>query len=214
MYKYVLNNKKLLLSGVFLLLFLIVSAGSVSATEVDNDSLIIEDDNISDTYGCGAAAFKIVLEDKRINITLDEAAKATNTVNGSTSMQDLIDGAEKYNLSAVGVNIQSEDLKTDYIVHMNIDNTEHWAVIEDVSEQTFSNNLTGEEVLPLDEFKQYYTNRSVIISNDSNFNIENFSSTLLSSQECKEIQGNKWPKLPKLPKIKIKIKTKFEIEIG
>ena len=45
-----------------------------------------------------------------------------------------------YNLSAVGASIKVEDLKTGYIVHMNIDNMGHWAVIEYLSDNVVLNN--------------------------------------------------------------------------
>ena len=96
---------------------------------------IYQEDNISD-YGCGVVAFQAVLKNKGINITLDEATNATNTINHTTSMQGFIDGAKNYNLSAVGVNIKAANLKTNYIVHMNIDGNEHWAVIENISPGT------------------------------------------------------------------------------
>ena len=162
------------------LLLLLVSVSSVCAADNNTGSLTTVKDNDS-VYGCGVVAFQTALEYNDVNISLEEAEKATNTVNGSTSMQGLIEGAEKYNLSAVGAVIKAEDLKTGYIVHMNIDNTGHWAVIEDVTEYVNLNDISDDLILPLDEFKKYYTNKTVIISNDP---------ILLSSLECDKIIGN------------------------
>ena len=164
-----------------------VSVSSVCAADNNTGSLTTVKDNDS-VYGCGVVAFQTALEYNDVNISLEEAEKATNTVNGSTSMQGLIDGAEKYNLSAVGASIKVEDLKTGYIVHMNIDNMGHWAVIEYLSDNVVLNNAYDYLIFSIDDFRQYYTNKTVIISKEPINSLNNFT---LNSSECKNIIGNK-----------------------
>ena len=170
------------------LLLLLVSVSGVCATDNNTDSLTTVEDNDS-VYGCGVVAFQKALKYNEVNITLEEAKKAINTVNGSTSMQGLIDGAEKYNLSAVGVVIKAEDLKTGYIVHMNIDNIGHWAVIENITDQVNLNDIYDDVILPLGEFKKYYTNKTVIISKKP---INDVNCSMLTVNECKELFGRKY----------------------
>ena len=86
-----------------------------------NDDVIDNDSNID---CCGAIAFQTVLKENGINITLEESNKAIHSVNGTTSMQGLIDGARKYNLTAYPINADG------LILHMNINGTGHWATID------------------------------------------------------------------------------------
>lgn len=186
------------------MLFL-VSVGGVCATDTDTNTTdyCLSDVNCSNTLTnnlnsnnvidndidcCGAIAFQSVLKENGINITLEESNKAIHSVNGSTSMQGLIDGAEKYNLSAVGAVIKAEDLKTGYIIHMNIDNTGHWAVIENITNQVNLNDISDDVILPLDDLKQYYTNKTVIISKKP---INDLNASILDNSECEKIIGNR-----------------------
>ena len=178
-------NKK---CGLLLLtlLLLLVSVSGVCATDPNNtDSLTTVGDNVSDTYGCGAAAFKIVLEDKGINITLEEAAKATNTVNGSTSMQGLIDGAKAYNLTAYPVKINASDLQPNFIVHININGTGHWCVMSD---RINASDVSDKNIiLDIAEFNKYYDNNALLITKDTNLNLNTLKATILSSLEYEKI---------------------------
>ena len=171
------------------MLFL-VSVGGVCATDTDNitdfDNNCLSDVNCSNTLTnnlnsnddvidnedndidcCGAIAFQSVLKENGINITLEESNKAIHSVNGSTSMQGLIDGAKAYNLTAIPLKFNNSNLKTGFIVHMNIDGKGHWIPIEN------------------------FTNHILVISNDSNLNINNFNPINLNNLECKNLAGYK-----------------------
>ena len=141
------------------LLLLLVSVSGVCAADnttgtvvfdnncVDNlnNGTIILDDNLNNNC-CGAIAFQSVLKENGINITLEEANKAIHSVNGTTSMQGLIDGAKAYNLTATPIKLNS-DFKTGFIVHIeDFDGVQHWANLKD------------------------FSNYALIISKDSNLN--------------------------------------------
>ena len=180
-------NKKYSLILLTLLL-LLVSVSSVCATDPNNtDSLTTVEDN-DNVYGCGVVAFQKALEYNEVNISLEEAEKATNTVNGSTSIQGLIDGARKYNLTAYPVKINASDLQPNFIVHMNINGTGHWCVMGEIinASDVSDKNI----ILDIAEFNKYYDNHALLITNDSNLNIDTLSAGLLSSLECEKIIGN------------------------
>ena len=84
-------------------------------------------------------------------------------------MQGLIDGAKAYNLTVYPVKVNSLNLKNGFIVHMNIDGIGHWSVIHNVTNNSLSLRFLDLETvfLSMDEFNKYYTNNSVIISNNS-----------------------------------------------
>ncbi len=160
---------KLLYKSLLFLMIFICSFGSVCATDTDNITMdnslsdvnsnveIVEEiessninsnnDNLNndvsdeDNYCCGAVAFQSVLKENGINITLEESNKAIHSVNGSTSMQGLIDGAKAYNLTAIPIKINADGL----ILHMNINGTGHWATIEDFN--NYAIIITKEPVL-------------------------------------------------------------------
>lgn len=145
----------------FISILFLVSVGGVCATDTDNisdfDNSCLSDVNCSNTLTydlnndvicngsyidcCGAIAFQSVLKENGINITLEEANKAIHSVNGTTSMQGLIDGAKAYNLTAIPIKINADGL----ILHMNINGTGHWATIEDFN--NYAIIITKEPVL-------------------------------------------------------------------
>ena len=168
---------KLLYKSLLFLMIFICSVGSVCATDTDN---ITVDNSLSDVISnvgivndiersnndncCGAVAFQSALKENGINITLKEANKAIHSVNGTTSMQGLIDGARKYNLTAVPLKFNNSNLKTGFIVHMNINGTGHWASVND------------------------FDNYALIITKDSDLHINTNDLTI---SECEKIIGSK-----------------------
>ena len=87
-----------------------------------------------DEYSCGAASFATVLNNLGINITLNESKVVVNTTINGTTMQGIIDGAEKYNLTSFAVFADYNTLNENYIVHMTIDGVDHWSVVKQISE--------------------------------------------------------------------------------
>ena len=164
------------------LLLLLVSVSSVCAADnnTDFDNNCLSDVNCSNTLTnnlnskdviyqdsnidcCGAIAFQSALKENGINITLEEANTAIHSVNGTTSMQGLIDGARKYNLSAYAIKLNDSNFNTGFIIHMeNLNGENHWASLEE------------------------FTNYAIIITKDSNLNINN-----LDSLECEKVLGDK-----------------------
>ena len=190
------------------LLLPLVSVSSVCATDnnTDFDNNCLSDVNCSNTLTnnlnsndviyndsnidcCGAIAFQSVLKENGINITLEEANTVIHSVNGTTSMQGLIDGAKAYNLTAYPVKINASDLQPNFIVHMNTNGSGHWAVVH----TTDSNSCISDKCITLniDEFNNYYDNNSIIITNNSNFSINNLNVILLSKKECSDIIGTR-----------------------
>lgn len=100
--------------------------------ELNTTGIVMSDDD----YSCGAASFATVLNNLGINMTLDEAKNAVNTNTNGTAMVGIINGANKYNLSAYSLNINTNDLKENYIIHMNIIGVDHWSVVKSVTTES------------------------------------------------------------------------------
>ena len=192
------------------LLLLLVSVSSVCAADPDNitdfDNNCLSDVNCSNTLTnnlnsndviyndsnidcCGAIAFQSVLKENGINITLEEANTVIHSVNGTTSMQGLIDGAKAYNLTAIPIKINISNLQPNSIVHMNIGGTGHWAIFNNITNEIIYLNDNN---LDLDEFKKVYTNQSMIILYNDNFSTNEFNGSILNNTN--QIVGSRWHK--------------------
>lgn len=84
-------------------------------------------------------------------------------------MAGIINGAIKYNLSAYALNINTNNLKENYIIHMNIIGVDHWSVVKSVTTESIilADPNLGNYKYDLLEFNQYYTNHSVIITKNN-----------------------------------------------
>ena len=98
--------------------------------QLDTSDVVMSDDD----YSCGAASFATVLNNMGVNITLDEARNAVNTTVNGTTMEGIINGANKYNLTSYGINVNINYLNENYIVHMSINGTDHWSVVKQISD--------------------------------------------------------------------------------
>lgn len=123
----------------------------------------------NDSYSCGAASLATVLNNLGINISLNDAKMAANTTVNGTTMKGLIDAAAKYNLTAYGIYADISNLNENFIVHMNINGAEHWSVIKEINNETvtLADPNMGYVEFDLKNFKEYYTNNSIIILNKS-----------------------------------------------
>ena len=80
-----------------------------------------------DSFSCGPASLATALNKLGMNLSLSDVSAHTNTSEeNGTSMQSLIDAARHYNFSAIGVKINSSDLRENSIVHLNLDGGNHW----------------------------------------------------------------------------------------
>ena len=119
-----------------------------------------------DDYSCGAASFATVLNNMGVNITLDEARTAVNTTINGTTMEGIINGANKYNLTAYGINANINCLNENFIVHISINGTDHWSVVKQISDDyiILADPNDGNIKYTKKEFAKFYTNNSIIIS--------------------------------------------------
>lgn len=140
---------------------------SIEIKEQSKNNLNIVMSN--DSYSCGAASLATVLNNLGINISLNDAKMAANTTVNGTTMKGLIDAAAKYNLTAYGVYADISNLNENFIVHMNINGAEHWSVIKEINNErvTLADPNLGYVEFDLKNFKEYYTNNSIIILNKS-----------------------------------------------
>lgn len=164
---------------------------------IDTNDLVMSDDDFS----CGAASFATVLNKLGINITLNEAKLAVNTTSEGTLMSGIISGASKYNLTAYGISTEFDNLKTNYIVHMSFNSSDHWAVIKEIRENhiIISDPNMGNVHYTKEDFCKFYTNNSIIISKsnmDTNL-VELKHVKILNEYETKKISGKATKKIRK-----------------
>ena len=93
-----------------------------------------------------------------------------------------------YNLTVYPVKINASDLQPNFIVHMNINDTNHWYVIDDIvnASDVSDKNI----ILDIAEFNKYYDNNALLITKDTNLNLNTLKATILSSLEYEKITGN------------------------
>ena len=68
--------------------------------------------------------------------------------------------------------LESNQLKENYIVHMDIIGVNHWSVVRQITDNfiILADPNLGNYKHPLIEFKQYYTNQTIIILNNTKIN--------------------------------------------
>ena len=162
----------------------------IEEKQMDTRGIVMANDN----YSCGPASLATVLNKKGLNLSLNEVSQHTDTGLDGTSMQSLIDAARYYNFSAYGVAMNSQDLKENFIVHLNIDGCEHWTVINKVTESHIflADSSEGNMNLTIDEFNSYFTQKAIILSNDPMDLRENLISnriSILDKEQCQRISG-------------------------
>ena len=151
---------------------------------VDDEEFNIVDENAKDTtgvvmagdnYSCGPASLATVLNKFGLNLSLSEVSRYTKTSLNGTNMQSLIDAAKQYNFSALAIEIDTRNLKENYIVHLNINGNEHWTVISKLTESHvfLADSTEGNINISLDEFNSYFTKKAIVISNNSQIDLSN-----------------------------------------
>lgn len=169
------------------------SSEADSSVELNTTGIVMSDDE----YSCGAASFATVANNLGINISLDEAKTAVNTTTDGTTMEGIINGAKNYNLTAYGVSVNMNYLNENYIVHMSINGTEHWSVVKEISQNhvVLADSSMGNINFTKEEFSNFYTNNSIIISKSiSDLNILNSNNVVIITDYKKlKISGkSKW----------------------
>ena len=126
--------------------------------ERDTNGVVIANDN----YSCGPASLATVLNRNGLNLSLNEMSEHTNTNLNGTSMQSIIDAARYYKFSAYGVEIDTQNLKENYIVHLNLNGCEHWTVISKVTDSHvfLADSSEGNMNFTIDEFNSYFTKKA------------------------------------------------------
>lgn len=149
----------------------------------------------NDNYRCGPASLATALNRFGLNLSLNEVSLHTNTSLNGTSMQSLIDASRYYKFSAYGVEIDTKDLKENYIVHLNINGSMHWTVINNVTDShvLIADSTEGNINFTMDDFNSYFTGKAIVISKNSSTDLkEQIISNrikVLDRKQCKNISG-------------------------
>ena len=167
------------------------SLDTVGENAKDTIGVVMANDN----YSCGPASLATVLNRYGLNLSLNQVSQHTNTSLDGTSMQSLIDAAKYYNFSAYGVEIETENLKENYIVHLNINGCQHWTVITKVTDTHvfLADSTEGNINFTLDEFNSYFTKKAIALSNSNapDLKEQTISSQMkiLNKSQCLTISG-------------------------
>ena len=168
-----------------------VSDDDLNSLDLNTTDVIMSDNE----YSCGASSFATVLNKMGINISLNESKIATKTTNNGTTMDNIINAAKSYNLTAYAINTDAYNLKENFIVHMDIIGINHWSVVREINNETIilADPNLGNYKYDLNEFKQYYTNQTILIINSKKNNLSNIilpkNTTFISEIGQKIVSG-------------------------
>ena len=157
----------------------------------DTNGVVMANDNFS----CGPASLATALNKYGLNLSLNEVSKHTNTSLNGTTMQSLIDAAKYYGSSAYGVEIDTQNLKENNIVHLNINGCEHWTVINKLTDTHvfLADSTEGNINFTIDEFNSYFSKNAIVLSknNSPDLKEELISNqiNILNQDQCKKISG-------------------------
>ena len=164
---------------------------SIETLEIkDTTGVVMANDN----YSCGPASLATALNRYGLNLSLNEVSRHTNTSEDGTTMQSLIDAAKYYNFSACGVEIDTQFLKENCIVHLNVNGCQHWTVITKVTDSHvfLADSTEGNMNFTLDEFNSYFTKKAILLSgnaSDLKEQIISNQATALDKNQCSSISG-------------------------
>ena len=149
----------------------------------------------TDNYSCGPASLATALNRNGLNLSLNEVSKHTNTSLNGTSMQSLVDAAKYYGFSAYGVEVDTQGLKENNIVHLNLKGCEHWTVISNVTDTHIflADSTEGNINFTIDDFNSYFSKKAIILSNISQNDLKNDlisnQINILNKDQCLKISG-------------------------
>ena len=163
---------------------------TVEEKQKDTTGVVMANDN----YSCGPASLATVLNRNGLNLNLSEVSEHTNTSLNGTSMQSIIDAAKYYNFSAYGVEMNTEDLEENHIVHLNVNGYEHWTVISKVTDTHvfLADSTEGNMNFTIDEFNSYFSRKAIVLSNkpiDLREELISSQITILDKGQCQMISG-------------------------
>ena len=159
--------------------------------EKDTSGVVMANDN----YSCGPASLATVLNKNGFNLSLNQVSQHTNTSLDGTTMQSLIDAAKHYNFSAYGVEIATENLKENHIVHLNLNGCEHWTVISKLTDSHvfLADSTEGNINLTIDEFNSCFSRKAIVLSNNSPIDLKDQlisnKISILNKDQCIKISG-------------------------
>ena len=157
----------------------------------DTSGVVMANDN----YSCGPASLATALNRYGLNLSLNEVSKQTNTSVNGTTMQSLIDAAQYYGFSAYGVEIDTQNLNENNIVHLNINGCEHWTVINKLTDTYvfLADSTEGNMNFTIDEFNSYFSKKAIVLSknNSTDLKEELISNqiNILNQDQCMKISG-------------------------
>ena len=157
----------------------------------DTSGVVMANDN----YSCGPASLATVLNRYGLNLSLNEVSKQTNTSVNGTTMQSLIDAAKYYGFSAYGVEIDTQNLKENNIVHLNINGCEHWTVINNLTDTHvfLADSTEGNMNFTIDEFNSYFSKKAIVLSLKDSIDLKeeliSNQINILSNDQCMKISG-------------------------
>ncbi|MDP3623380.1 MAG: right-handed parallel beta-helix repeat-containing protein, partial [Methanobacteriaceae archaeon] len=154
----------------------------IDVSEIDSQNMVVA----STIYTCGPAALATVMMHMGINSTEEDLANWAGTDDIGTSIYGLVQAANKTGLTAYGLRLSIDQLKTDYIVVLSINDNNHYAIIRNITNTTvylIDPNL-GNIEMNLTEFTNAYTGYVLVINNATEIN-----GTLLNNDTMKEIKG-------------------------
>lgn len=163
----------------------------IEEKQKDTNGVVMANDNFS----CGPASLATALNKYGLNLSLNEVSKHTNTSLNGTTMQSLIDAAKYYGFSAYGVEIDTQNLKENNIVHLNINGCEHWTVINKLTDTHvfLADSTEGNMNFTIDEFNSYFTKKAIVLSNNNSTDLKeeliSSQTNILNQAQCMKISG-------------------------
>ena len=107
----------------------------------------------------------------------------------------MIDAAKYYGFSAYGVEIDTQNLKENNIVHLNINGCEHWTVINKLTDTHvfLADSTEGNMNFTIDEFNSYFTKKAIVLSNNNSTDLKeeliSSQTNILNQAQCMKISG-------------------------
>ncbi len=139
------------------------------------------------TYSCGPAALATILKSLGIYTTEVEIAKLAGTDETGTSLYGLKTAAQNKGTTAIGARLTLDQLKTNYIVVLTINDVNYFEVVQNITNTTvylFDPNL-GNIEMSITKFNELYTGVAFLINEQPPGNV-----TILTDDEMKNIKGN------------------------
>jgi len=137
-------------------------------------------------YSCGPAALATILKNLGIYTTEAELAQIAITDETGTSLYGLKQAALNKGITAIGARLTIDQLQPNYLVVLNIDGTQHFEIIHNITNTTvylYDPNL-GDLEISREKFNTLYTGIALIINGQAPVN-----ATLLTDDEMRNINA-------------------------